>query len=129
MFTIFISIFAIAAVLFALAPAANDSDSEGYQWGGSNGGDHAGSARSAFLSDDNDFNYGSSASSSSWSSWHDSGPSVNIDGTPMMGSIDINGNPYGVTESSWSNDSWSHHDSFSSFGSCSGSSSICGNDW
>lgn len=26
-------------------------------------------------------------------------PSVNIDGSPMVGSIDINGNPYGVTGS------------------------------
>lgn len=26
-------------------------------------------------------------------------PSVNIDGSPMVGSTDINGNPYGVTES------------------------------
>lgn len=120
MFTIFISIFAISALLFALAPAADESDNDGY---------HAGGAGSASLSDNDDFSYSSSSSSSSWSSWHDSGPSVNIDGTPMMGSIDINGNPYGVTESSWSNDSWSHHDSFSSFGSCSGSSSICGNDW
>lgn len=24
-------------------------------------------------------------------------PTVNIDGTPMCGSVDINGNPYGVT--------------------------------
>ena len=28
----------------------------------------------------------------------DSEPSVNVDGTPMCGSVDINGNPYGVTE-------------------------------
>lgn len=28
-----------------------------------------------------------------------SAPSVNIDGTPMMGAVDINGNPYGVTQS------------------------------
>ncbi|TRX53439.1 hypothetical protein [Thalassomonas sp. M1454] len=26
------------------------------------------------------------------------GPLTNIDGTPMCGSIDINGNPYGVTD-------------------------------
>ncbi|WP_087866240.1 hypothetical protein [Comamonas thiooxydans] len=25
-------------------------------------------------------------------------PMVNIDGTPMMGDVDINGNPYGVTQ-------------------------------
>lgn len=25
------------------------------------------------------------------------GPAVNIDGTPMMGSVDIHGNPFGVT--------------------------------
>lgn len=36
-------------------------------------------------------------------------PSVNIDGTPMCGSVDANGNPYGVT----SHDSFGH-DSFSS---------------
>ncbi len=33
-----------------------------------------------------------------------SSPSVNIDGSPMFGSVDIHGNPYGVT--SWSSDSW-----------------------
>lgn len=49
----------------------------------------------------------------------DSGPSVNIDGTPMVGAIDINGNPFGVTESDFgtSNDSFgsdfSSSDSFS----------------
>jgi hypothetical protein len=37
----------------------------------------------------------------------DSGPTVNIDGTPMVGDFDINGNAYGVMDSgnSFSNDS------------------------
>ena len=26
-----------------------------------------------------------------------SGPSMNVDGTPMVGMLDVNGNPYGVT--------------------------------
>ncbi len=28
-------------------------------------------------------------------------PGVNIDGTPMIGDIDINGNPFGVTNHHW----------------------------
>ena len=32
-------------------------------------------------------------------SFLDNGPSVNIDGSPMSGGIDIQGNPYGVTDS------------------------------
>lgn len=28
----------------------------------------------------------------------DTTPSTNIDGTPMYGNVDVNGNPYGVTE-------------------------------
>jgi hypothetical protein len=61
-------------------------------------------------------------------------PSVNIDGSPMCGSIDINGNPYGVSDisdstSSLMDDSFSSmdsscgfEDSFSSFddSSCGG---------
>lgn len=31
-----------------------------------------------------------------------SGPSVNIDGSPMMGSVDIHGHPYGVTDDTFS---------------------------
>jgi len=63
----------------------------------------------------------------------DSAPSVNVDGTPMCGSIDVHGNPYGITEmsdcsSSMIDDSFSSidsscgfDDSFSSFddNSCS----------
>lgn len=56
------------------------------------------------------------------SSYH-SEPLFNIDGTPMCGSVDINGNPYGVTgslfDSSCSISSGS--DSFSSFSSVSDS--------
>jgi hypothetical protein len=57
-------------------------------------------------------------------------PSVNIDGTPMCGSVDINGNPYGVTDATDCSpsviddafDSCSMDDSFSSFddSSCGG---------
>lgn len=45
------------------------------------------------------------------------GPRVNIDGAPMIGAIDINGNPFGTTESNvgTSDDSSSSFDS-SSFG-------------
>ena len=48
----------------------------------------------------------------------ESSPMVNIDGTPMMGDVDIKGNPYGVTESDvttdheFSSDSLSSDDSF-----------------
>ena len=35
-----------------------------------------------------------------WQFPEDHGPSVNIDGTPMCGYVDANGNPYGVTRSS-----------------------------
>lgn len=61
-------------------------------------------------------------------------PSVNVDGSPMCGSVDINGNPYGVTSPDDSFDSCSifddsfsttdssscFDDSFSSFDSSSG---------
>jgi hypothetical protein len=64
----------------------------------------------------------------------DTTPSTNVDGTPMCGSIDVNGNPYGVTDisdcsSSMMDDSFtsidsscSFDDSFSSFddSSCGG---------
>ena len=56
-------------------------------------------------------------------------PSVNIDGSPMCGNIDINGNPYGVTStddsidhnSCFDND-FSSSDTFDSFddSSCGG---------
>lgn len=46
-------------------------------------------------------------------------PSVNIDGSPMCGGVDINGNPFGVTESS-AYDICSVDDSLSSF-DCSSS--------
>ncbi|MDN3651494.1 hypothetical protein QWY77_01680 [Thalassotalea ponticola] len=60
-----------------------------------------------------------------------SDPSVNIDGTPMVGSVDINGNPYGVTSMDDSlhstcliDNSYSSFDNTSSFdsfdSSCSG---------
>jgi hypothetical protein len=49
-----------------------------------------------------------------------SGPSVNIDGTPMMNDhIDIHGNPYGVTSDTFGS-------SFDSFG---GSSDTFGSSW
>ncbi len=60
-------------------------------------------------------------------------PSVNIDGSPMCGGVDINGNPYGVTStddsincgSCFDND-FSSSDSFGDF-----DNSSCGgfNDW
>ena len=37
--------------------------------------------------------------SSGFGNLFDSGPAVNIDGTPMMGDVDINGHAYGITES------------------------------
>ena len=54
-----------------------------------------------------------------FSSWFS--PSVNIDGTPMIGdsNIDVNGNPYGVTDSLFSTatttDMFGDSGSFSSF--------------
>lgn len=33
------------------------------------------------------------------------GPAVNVDGTPMSGDLDINGNPFGITSGSSSDDS------------------------
>lgn len=65
-------------------------------------------------------------------------PSVNVDGTPMCGSVDINGNPYGVTEipdcsSSMMDDSFTSIDSSCGFGDSFSSfdSSSCGgfDDW
>ena len=59
----------------------------------------------------------------------DTTPSTNVDGTPMCGSIDVNGNPYGVTDTSDCSpsvigdafDTCSMDDSFSSFDdSCGG---------
>ncbi len=66
----------------------------------------------------------------------DSTPSVNVDGAPMCGSIDVNGNPYGVTDisdcsSSIIDDTFNSSaidDSFSSMDSSMDSS--CGfDDW
>jgi hypothetical protein len=49
-----------------------------------------------------------------------SGPSVNIDGSPMIGPVDIHGHPFGVTDDAFS--SCSHgsisDDIFSSSSSC-----------
>ncbi len=39
-----------------------------------------------------------SQSAGSGSLFDNSGPSVNIDGSPMIGNIDIHGHPYGVTD-------------------------------
>lgn len=39
--------------------------------------------------------------------------SINVDGTPMCGAIDINGNVYGITESHF--DSWAYNDMSSMF--------------
>lgn len=51
-------------------------------------------------------------------------PSVNIDGSPMMGGVDIHGNPYGVTSDSFSVGSFGGH----SYGNDSFSSGGFGND-
>jgi hypothetical protein len=49
------------------------------------------------------------------SSFCDDNPSFNVDGTPMMGCVDIHGNPYGVTDSDFDwNSSTSDFDSGSS---------------
>jgi hypothetical protein len=53
------------------------------------------------------------------SSATDSSPSVNVDGTPMCGSIDLHGNPYGVIDSSDCSSSMLD-DSFSSMDSSCG---------
>ena len=86
-----------------------------------------------------------------------SGPSMNIDGTPMVGNVDIHGNPFGVTQTPFSSadsdpafnidgspmmgsvdihgnpfgvtDSHSHFDSFSSDSSWSSSSDSFGSSW
>jgi hypothetical protein len=49
-------------------------------------------------------------------------PAFNIDGTPMLGSFDIHGNPYGVTEPI-SDDSLSHMGMSDDFGGAFDSSS------
>lgn len=59
-----------------------------------------------------------STDTNSHSSWDDTGPRFNIDGTPMMGSVDMNGNLFGITQS----DSFSS--SFDSFSSSFGSDSM-----
>ena len=48
-------------------------------------------------------------------------PMVNVDGTPMMGDVDIHGNPYGVTSGGFNDDSMFIDDSCSS--------SIFDDDW
>ena len=45
-------------------------------------------------------NYNYNYDNDDWQFPEDHGPSVNIDGTPMCGYVDANGNPYGVTRSS-----------------------------
>jgi len=45
-------------------------------------------------------NYSYNYDNDDWQFPEDHGPSVNIDGTPMCGYVDANGNPYGVTRSS-----------------------------
>jgi len=62
------------------------------------------------------------------SSEEDTSPYTNVDGTPMCGSVDVNGNPYGVTEvldcssSMMDDSSCGFDDSFNSFddSSCGG---------
>ena len=44
--------------------------------------------------------------------WDDLSPSVNVDGTPMVGGVDINGNVFGVTSNSWLDDHSSSSPSF-----------------
>jgi len=56
-------------------------------------------------------------------------PAFNIDGTPMMGSVDIHGNPYGVTGAHSGFDSHSHFDSGSSWSSSSDSFSSFDSGW
>lgn len=46
---------------------------------------------------------------------HNSDPFVNVDGTPMMGDVDIHGNPYGVTSYGFGHDSMFSDDSSSLF--------------
>jgi len=48
--------------------------------------------------------------SSGFGNLFDSSPAVNIDGTPMVGDVDINGNAFGITE----NDVGADHDFSSS---------------
>ena len=64
------------------------------------------------LDDDNQMHYSSTRSArrtsrdcfdDSWS--HDSSPCFNVDGTPMMGDIDLHGNPYGVISSDFEHSS------------------------
>lgn len=69
-------------------------------------------AASANLADEEGGNHGVK--------WDDSSPSVNVDGTPMVGSIDIHGNPYGVTNDKFTSGSFGDNsfgnDSFSNGG-------------
>ena len=51
-------------------------------------------------------------------------PAFNIDGTPMLGSFDIHGNPYGVTEP-LSDESLSHGNMWDDIGSGGFGSSCC----
>jgi hypothetical protein len=65
----------------------------------------------------------------------DSSSSINVDGTPMCGSIDAHGNPYGVTDtsdctSSMMDDSFSSIDSSCGFDDSFDDSSCGGfDDW
>lgn len=59
----------------------------------------------------------------------DSSPAVNIDGSPMVGPVDIHGNPFGVIDST---PGWSSSSDFgcgSSIGSGFDSNSFGSSDW
>ena len=59
-------------------------------------------------------------------------PTVNVDGTPMCGSVDVNGNPYGVTETDdicSIDDSLSSNDYSGGFDDTFDSSFSCFDDW
>lgn len=86
-----------------------DASNSGRRWVADDNPLHLSSSHTARRASRNCFD----DSTDSWT--HDSGPSVNIDGTPMMGNVDIHGNPYGVTSYNFDDDSMFSDDSCSMF--------------
>ena len=71
----------------------------------------AGAAAAAGLADAST-NLGDEEGGSHGVKWDNLSPSVNVDGTPMVGGVDINGNVFGVTSNSWLDDHSSSSPSF-----------------
>jgi len=95
------------------------------------GGDDGGGSFEGMFSGATNNVLGADDAMSSTSMFDDmSRPMVNIDGTPMVGDVDIHGNIYGVTSSMFdTHSSFDMHSSFDSGSSWSSSSDSFGSSW